>query len=270
MEKAEIKFNNGRVIKNYFKGFSDLFDAEAENLREIKKIQYPHIPHPFKIDYEDKKIELPNSGEDLEKVFSRKGFDKDLIEDVFTFLIEEETQYFDKLRSDRLSLKNNSDNPHFEANKFTDSEFLEEGAKKDLEDLLDVNIPSSEITYSKFDPEASNFLKKKNRIYSIDFGYMRPAERVYAPIYLAFHLDYPNSVKEIKETDKIKNEFLHLCEDYTDKYEILRNVVEVFSYHGNGLVNRPDEDIDKKGRNILGKIEQIPKILSTEDYKSYF
>ncbi|MFB6089017.1 MAG: hypothetical protein ABEK36_04525, partial [Candidatus Aenigmatarchaeota archaeon] len=174
MKKAEIKFDNGRVIKNYYEEFSNLFVAEAENLKEIRKIQYPHLPHPLKIDYNDKKIELPNRGEDLERVFSKKGFDRNLIEDVFTFLIEEEAQYFDRLRSNKLSLKNNSNNPHFEVEKFADSEFLEEEVSKDLKDLVDVDIAPSEITYSKFDPESSNFLKKNDRIYSIDFGYMRP------------------------------------------------------------------------------------------------
>lgn len=258
-----INKDEGKVIKRYADEFGRVFWDEVENLTGIRNINYPHLPNPFDVDPKKKEITLPYRGEDFEKVFYREGYNRKLTERLFDFMMEEAHQ-LKELDPDELALKRNTDNPLFETDEFLGKGHFEEDVENDMKKLsVEKNSP---VTYTKYDPEASNLLKQNGNIYSTDFRFMRPSEEIFLPIYFALHLDTPKNVDRIKESGKIRDDLLNLSKDYAGKDAALRNIIEVLLYHGNGLINKPREELDEKGKLFLERIGKIPEILVNGNY----
>ena len=226
-----VCLRNGRHIvkKTYSRRGAKYWYEELDNLMLLK--DYPAQPLLLNFDEKELSFEFCYGGIDYEKYLENTVL---INIDGFLKHIKEEIFYLRKVgkRTRGLTVKD----VYYYTKKQLDEGVYNQKAKRQIASLI--NKADKETIYTRYDPEASNFLiDNSGYILSCDFSSFRYAHPLYILSYFVVHLDKPGKsrVKELfpKLREKLFSEFS------ADKVTVKINLIEVYSSLINAYLKNP-------------------------------
>lgn len=207
------------VKKKYSRVGAKYWYEELDNLMFLKR----YCSQPLLLDFDEKELSLHFSfaGIDYEKYLENA-----MMINIKRFLkhIREEIFYLRKVgkKTDRVKVKD----IYYYTKKLLDEGVFNQRAKMKIAYLL--NKADKETIYTRYDPEASNFLiDDDGNILSCDFSSFRYAHPLYILSYFLVHLDKPGKGRTKRLFPELRRDLF--SKSSIDKITFKINLIEVYS-----------------------------------------